>query len=400
MTMTKYSRVRATCLARSGPLIVVVLLSACDPFALIEEATEEEGQARTAADRARRSGTEARVVKVLRGDLIEAAFGGATQQVHVAGVCSPSLREDAFNRTISEREGLPLKWLPKYGEQAVRFTRDVTLNRPLRIVARRVQTNGAGAVAVDGDVVFLNGSSLAEKLLAEGFATVLPDASDTLIDLVEVQGEARRAERGLWRNPVPIAQRFNVRSDYEVETLAVDRDSTQAGDGERVETYRMSQKQAVVTLDIAVRKPMWAPYRGLLRYAFHTREESGKRVQLMTPTPVVREARASGRGYKPLSSEERSRVKQEHKDVRDYNKEVDGGAVTKMGKTETATMPFELATLRTTLVVRSAVEDYLSATKAGISYNQGKTFRGYDLEILIGTNVVYRHLHENRGASL
>jgi hypothetical protein len=279
----------------------------------------------------------------------------------------------------------------------VGFTWDVTSNRALRVAVQEVQTNRAGQVAVDADILFLNGTTLAEKLLEYGLAAALPATPQNQVDYAALQRDAQREERGLWEHPLPVDRRFSVASDYEVQTLNIDRDSVRAEGGQgsrRLESSRVSQKQAVIDIDIAVRKPMWHSYRGVVRYAFHTREEEGRRVQQITPTPLPSSSDDSNRR---ASSAERNRYRDEVKQVEEYNRQADGGAVSKMGRTEDMTMPFELSSLSTTLVVKSAIEDYTSTTKAGVSYNQGTTFRGYDVEVLIGTNVVYRHYHEHRG---
>ncbi|MDF1553771.1 MAG: thermonuclease family protein [Deferrisomatales bacterium] len=122
-----------------------------------------------------------KVLNVIEGDLLKVEMDGRWMRVELAGVDSPV-------------RGQP------YRDEARAFT--VRLVQDKTITVRVVDTGAAGHVV--GEVLFGAGKTLNRELVAAGLAWHRGSWFAPYPELRAAEQQARRARRGLWRDPDPV----------------------------------------------------------------------------------------------------------------------------------------------------------------------------------------------------
>jgi len=342
------------------------------------------------------------ITKILRADLLQLLIDGKTQTVHLAGIKAPSLKSGKYNNNLSKLLNQDINLINKAGKQGINLTRELTKDRELRFVKFGTNTVKNGTIIFDGDLIFQNSSTLTEKLLSYGAAVAPFDEYSAVTDYKHIENEARKNERGLWRHPVKLDHRFHVKSSFKSETLGMNRSQIrQQGNGrnQRLESHKEFEKQGKIMINLRVRKPFFHPYKGTITYKFVKRQDYGKKVQEISSAPLRGELRnsrhiRSGRSkYKSLSSSDKDANRRSSQNDRDYNRGVSGQNVFGIESSESITKEFNLNSLSTNFVILSDIVNYTKSSKAGTSYSHGEYYINYDLEIRIGTNLVYSHYH-------
>jgi len=342
------------------------------------------------------------IIKVLRGDLLQILIKGKTQNVHLAGIKAPSPKPGKYNNDFNKSLGQDINLINKAGKQSVSLVRELTKDRELRFVNFGTNATKNGKVIFDGDIIFQNDTTLIEKLLSYGAAIAPYDKYSAVTDYKQMEDDARKNERGLWKHPVKIDHRFHVRSTFKSETLGVNRSQVRqqgSGGNQRLESHKEFEKQGKIIINLSVRKPLFHPYKGTITYTFVKRQDYGKKVQEISSAPVRGETRNSRRSsssrsnYKPLSRADKDANRRNKRNDSDYNKRVSGQNVFKIASSKSITEEFDFNSLSTNIVILSDIVSYTKSTKAGTSYSHGEYYVNYDLEIRIGTNLVYSHYH-------
>lgn len=342
---------------------------------------------------------QVQIAKILRADLFKILINGKTQTVHLAGIKAPSPKPGRYNKEISKFTGQNVDLINKAGKQGIALTKELTKDRELRFVEFGTNSAKKGQIVFDGDLIFQNGTTLTEKLLSYGAAVTPYDKYQTVVDYKQIEENARKNERGIWRHPVKIEHRFYVSSSFKSETLSVDRSQIrQQGNGrnQRLESHKEFEKQGKIFVKIQTRKPMNYPYKLKLTYAFVKRQDYGKKIQEVSSAPIRGERRDSRSGstkYKPLSSSDKETNRKISQNNKDYNRGVSGQNVFKLETSKSITEEIELNSLSTNIVILSDIVNYTKSTKAGTSYSHGEYYVNYDLEIRVGTNLIYSHYH-------
>ena len=343
-----------------------------------------------------------KIIKVLKADLLQILINGNTQNVHLAGIKAPSPKPGRFNNDLSKSLGQDINLINKAGKQGITLTKELTKGRELRFVNFGTNTVKNGKVIFDGDIIFQNDTTLIEKLLNYGAAIAPYDKYSAVTAYKQIEDDAKKNERGLWKHPVEIDRRFYARSSFKSETLGMNRSQVRQqgnGNNQRLESHKEFEKQGKIIIDLRVRKPLFHPYKGTITYAFVKRQDYGKKVQEISSAPLRGETRSSRRSsssrsnYKPLSSADREKNRRNKQKDSDYNKGVSGKNVFKIASSKSITEEFEFNSLSTNIVVLSDIVNYTKSTKAGTSYSHGEYYVNYDLEIRIGTNLIYSHYH-------
>ncbi len=122
-----------------------------------------------------------KVLNVIEGDLLKVEMDGRRVRVELAGVDSPV-------------RGQP------YRDEARAFTVRLVQNK--NITVRVVDTGDAGHVV--GEVLFGGEKTLNRELVAAGMAWHRGSWFARYPELRTAQEQARRARRGLWRDPKPV----------------------------------------------------------------------------------------------------------------------------------------------------------------------------------------------------
>ena len=388
--------------AAAGAAAAAALLCAagCDPLLCLSELTATNPPAaRALAAAAPAQAPAAAVESILafaRADLIELVARGATATVHLADIVAPSPQTNsAFNADLAQQYQLDSLAMARYGNMALRAAAALTKDRALQLVIYASELNQARHAHIEGDIVFADKSTLAGQLLSAGCALLTTNMGLNAARLVGYESEARLAERGLWRHPVPLANRFDADSEFHVRTLNVDRTKVYA-DGQQgqyiKESHREFNRVAEISLRLTTRKPLLRTYAGTLKYRFHVRQAKGERVQQITAAPLQGALQSALTGKRaPLSAADQRAQQDVAEAVRDYNRDVHGQKVSEQYTSDMTSMPFALVSLETNIVISSPSYSYSENTKGGVSYDQGDMYLGYDLEIWIGTNLVYTH---------
>ncbi|RLD09580.1 MAG: hypothetical protein DRI44_08205, partial [Chlamydiae bacterium] len=168
------------------------------------------------------------------------------------------------------------------------------------------------------------------------------------------------------------------------------------GRNQRLESHKEFEKQGKIFVKIQTRKPMNYPYKLKLTYAFVKRQDYGKKIQEVSSAPIRGERRDSRSGsskYKSLSSSDKEANRKISQNNKDYNRGVSGQNVFKLEASKSITEEIELNSLSTNIVILSDIVNYTKSTKAGTSYSHGEYYVNYDLEIRVGTNLIYSHYH-------
>jgi hypothetical protein len=138
------------------------------------------------------------------------------------------------------------------------------------------------------------------------------------------------------------------------------------------------------------------PYKLTLSYAFVKRQDYGEKIQEVSSAPIrgeLRNSRRSSTKYKSLSSSDKETNKRISQNNKDYNRGVSGQNVFKLEASKSITEEIELNSLSTNFVILSDIVNYTKSIKAGTSYSHGEYYVNYDLEIRVGTNLIYSHYH-------
>jgi len=342
------------------------------------------------------------IVKYFRADLFKIIIDGKTQTVHLAGIKAPSPKPGKYNKNLSKFLNQDINLINKAGKQGIGLAKELTKGREFRFVNFGTNTVKNGKVIFDGDILFQNNTTLIGKLLSYGAVIAPYDKYLAVTDYKEIENEAKKNERGLWRHPVKINHRFYVSSSFKSETLSVDRSQVRqqgSGGNQRLESHKEFEKQGEIFVNIRTRKPIFHPYELTLTYAFVKRQDYGKKVQEISSAPIrgeLRDSRNSRSGrdrYKSLSSSDKEANRRASQNDSDYNKSVSGKNVFGITASESITEKIELDSLSTNIVILSDIVNYTKSIKAGTSYSHGEYYVNYDLEIRVGTNLIYSHYH-------
>lgn len=355
-------------------LAVCAGLAGCDPLAFLDELPQPRA-ARAPREAAPLPRVEA-VVHMQRADVLTIVADGVTQAVHLAGVCAPSPVIGRFNTQFAAHTGVPLALLPRYGREAMEAVRGLLATGTWRVAAWGVTTNN-GVVRTAVDFVNERDESVVALLLLRGHVARVGTAPRTVVAYDELEQAARRAEAGIWRHSVPLERRVRVASRFERETVS--RDTRNVYEQRNTATGRMSsddrgavlerhkniEERGVIELDIAVQPPVMRPYEVLARYRFLVTEERGRNQQTLSGV--------GDDGKRIITRQSAS-----------------GERVRDRGTTETETMLLMITNVHTHVRLASAPVAYTQSEKAGIAYQQGQRVSGYEVEVVVGTNVVYQ----------
>jgi len=223
----------------------------------------------------------------------------------------------------------------------------------------------------------------------------------TYLERLELQ--ARNEEAGIWKNSLELRKRFRIESDFEFKTISVQTDKIRAQtqsatasgrtsdkSGHVQETHRHFEKQAEIIVKIDARKPVQRIYKGVAKYTFYTKESIGKRQQEISLAAPRGKLKRDGT-YKPLSSSDKEKKRRDERKARDYNRKVKGQKVYGDDAAFEKSVEFELNSLSTNLVFASDVVEFTESKKAGVNYETGTQYVGYDLEVWIEGELLYTH---------
>jgi endonuclease YncB( thermonuclease family) len=121
------------------------------------------------------------VVEVVDGDTIEVLQRGKAVRIRLSGIDCPE-------------KGQP------YGKAAKQFTSEMTLGKPVTVEVRHLEKDGL----LVADVILPDGSVLNRELLEAGLAWRYRKYGKSPA-LVALEQAARKAKRGLWAAPNPVA---------------------------------------------------------------------------------------------------------------------------------------------------------------------------------------------------
>jgi micrococcal nuclease len=121
------------------------------------------------------------VVEVLDGDTIEALQRGKAVRIRLNGIDCPE-------------KGQP------YGKAAKQFTSEMTLGKPVTVEVKRLEKEGL----LVADVILPDGSVLNQELVEAGLAWRSGKYGKSPV-LAALEQAARKARRGLWADPNPVA---------------------------------------------------------------------------------------------------------------------------------------------------------------------------------------------------
>jgi len=348
-------------------------LVGCDPLGSLDE-VPRPGVERAPGGAARLPRVEA-VVSMRRADILTVVADGATQVVHLAGVCAPSPVAGRFNRQFAAHTGLAVAALPRYGREAIDAVRGMFATGTWRVAALGASTNN-GAVLTAVDFVDERDESMAGELLRRGYVACVGAAPRTVLAYEELERGAREAEEGMWRHAVPLGRRVRVESRFEREIVSRDRwdvyqqRNTATGRvsteerGTVLERHEQIEERGVIELEIRVQPPVTRSYELLARYSFLVTDEYGRKQQAMSGL------RDDGKRFMTRRTAGGERVRD-----------------TRACDVETALIVVTSAV--THVRIESASVANTKSEKAGIAYEQGQTVTGYEVEVWLGTNLVY-----------
>jgi micrococcal nuclease len=121
------------------------------------------------------------VVEVVDGDTLEVLQRGKAVRIRLSGIDCPE-------------KGQP------YGKAAKQFTSEMTLGKPVTVEVRHLEKDGL----LVADVILPDGSVLNQELLGAGLAWRYRKYGRTPA-LAALEQAARKAKRGLWAAPNPVA---------------------------------------------------------------------------------------------------------------------------------------------------------------------------------------------------
>jgi len=387
-------------------LFFIFLLSSCD--IILEDKPNSSKKIKLAKKQTKIFGKaihypEIKISKIIRADLFAIVSQGKTQNIHLTGILAPTPKSSRYNRFLEKKFKFDKLFLQQLAYESLKFIKEITDDRAqmLRVISSR--TNDTGIVIIEGDILFADNSSLSEKLVGNGFALVYNKSGEKLHHLEKIEKSARNSEFGLWKNVMDLHKRFRVESDFEFITLSVETDKVRAQSksattsgrssgrsGHVLESHRNFEKQAEISVEINAQKPIQRTYKGVAKYTFHTKQSMGKRQQQISLAAPRGTLKRDG-SYKSLSSSDKTKKRRDARKIRDYNKKVKGQSIYSASESFNSSEKFELNCLSTNLVFTSAIVEFTESKKAGVGYETGTQYVGYDLEVWIEGNLVYSH---------
>ncbi len=399
-------------------LFIIFLFSGCDFIfpvknlvkqekkTVVKKQPKEESSKKRKKAHTVKKCPEVELVNIIRADLFSVFYNGVTQNIHLAGLLAPTTKSSRYNRHLTKKFKFNNSFLGKIGKEGQKFVRNVTEERTSRLKINNAKTNGTGKIIIDGDIIFGNDSSLSEKLLEQGFAVVNPKKGEAFAFFEGIEKDARNNEKGIWKNSINFDKRFRAESDFDFKTVSLRTDKirsqstrkTSSGQpsgksGHVLESHKNFEKQAEISIKIDVQKPMLRTYRGEVRFSFHTRETFGKRQQNISHASPKGTLKRDGT-YKPLTSSDKKKKRREDRKVKDYNKKVRGQNIYSDSLSPDNILFFELTSISTNLKYYSDVVEFTESRKAGVNYEQGTRYVGYDLEVWVGDTLLHSHKHE------
>ena len=176
-----------------------------------------------------------------------------TQTFHLVGLTAPNEKgEDLF-----ACQKTPEQLKAVYQEAKAYSEKTLLPNLGLH-VKERMRQHRDGALFVEGDVVLSNGVSFASSLVSRGYAMA---KENSVVDYTQYENDARQNERGLWKNPVPVSQRFVV--SYNIRQESIGRDSHQQKASmthEVLEEVASEERFAVADVQIKLTTPLTKTY--------------------------------------------------------------------------------------------------------------------------------------------
>ena len=291
---------------------------------------------------------EARLVQIIRADLLKLNVNGEDHTVHLYNIVSPSPSDTTFNYKLQKRLETDNRRLMTEGRTAVDYVQGLLSTSRLLWVTFETTTNKDGRVEKEGDLFYIHTRSLARDLLLQGYAIIYTNASKYYTLYQAIEEDARKNERGIWAHPVPFNKRFYITSRFEEETLSTDTQKVY-GDTSKgrnlLETHRIQERRGKIDVSIQIQKPVVRPYEGMIKYRFYYKDIFGINA-------------SRGEPVKPGSH---------------------------------SIMPLYLQSVYTNFPIYSGITIYTESTKAGRGYSHGNTVVGYDMEVWMGTNLVYSY---------
>lgn len=359
-------------LARAS-MVASVALAGCDPLSFLDvqpvRTERETREMRGEVDLPRVTA----LVDIRRADVFAVVSDGRTQEVHLVGICAPAAGAGRYNQWYAQYTGLRVGELPRYGREAIELVRGYVASGEWRVATFGVTTN-RGMTRMAVDLVNERNESLSALLLERGYAMRYGQAPRSVIDYEALEDAARQEERGMWRHPLPLERRVRVESFFTRETAVRGRDevyqqrTSRTGalsrDNEKVvlERHDQVEERGVITLAIQVEPPLTRTYELAARYVFFVSEEQGVDQQIAGEESGTR----GGKGHVGR-----------------------GKAIRRRGGDHVGTEMIVVTSAVTEVEIRSPVVEFLRSEKAGIRYEQGERIHGYEIEVWLGTNVVY-----------
>jgi len=389
-------------------IFILFLLYGCDLLLQPEENKIKKEKAKLAARQKKIFGQtlnypEVEINKIIRADLFTVVLQGQTQNIHLSGILAPTTQSSRYNRFLEKKFKFDHLSLRNIARESVGYVKEVTDDRASLLKVISSKTNDAGVIIIEGDILFADNSSLCEKLIGNGFAVVYTEPDEKLFHLENIEKKARNSEKGLWNVSLDLLKRFRVESDFEFKTLSVQTDKVRAqtasatasgtaskNAGHVLESHRNFEKIAEIIVKIDASKPVQRTYRGVAEYTFYTKESIGKRQQEVSLAAPRGTLKRDG-SYKPLSSSDKTKKRRDERKIRDYNKKVHGQTIYTDALSFDNSVDFELSSLSTNLIFTSKIVNFTESKKAGVKYETGTQYVGYDLDVWIEDTLVYSH---------
>ena len=176
-----------------------------------------------------------------------------TQNFHLVGLVGiPADGRDIFECGKSEAE------IKALGREALDFAKNLIAGRSDLHIRERDRQHKDGKLYVEGDILLTNGVSFSEMVVRNGYAMNDPDA---VTDYEGFEKEARKKEKGIWSNNIPIKERVRISSNIRERGLTRDSYAQQASMTKDIlETVASEERCVSVKLDVSIKPPMTRNY--------------------------------------------------------------------------------------------------------------------------------------------
>jgi len=176
-----------------------------------------------------------------------------TQNFHLVGLVGiPSDGKDIFECGKSEAE------LKALGKEALAFAQNLVVGRSDLHVRERNREHKGNELFVEGDILLTNGVSFSETVIKNGYAMNDPSA---VTDYEGLEKEARKKEKGIWSNSVPIKERFSISSNIREKGLIRDSYAQKASmTSDILEKVASEERCVSVKINISVKPPLTRKY--------------------------------------------------------------------------------------------------------------------------------------------